>query len=284
MKIDREKALKAFRNYTVLYNDKDNLIKLKIDHTYRVADICDEIARGLNFDKDDIDLAWLLGLLHDVGRFEQLKRFGTLNDAKSVNHAECSVKVLFNDGHLKDYIDDCRQADIADAAYIGDENANGKTVNTENVKADSELMLIYKAVKYHNVFKLPEMDKRTKMFSDLLRDADKIDIIKVNCMTPLEQIYSVSKEQILTSEISDAVMQDLRNHSAVLRKNKCTAIDNLAGHISLAYELVYNISYRILDRQGYIYKLLEFVSLNDRTNTQLCEIKEDIVKYINKLY
>ena len=39
-------------------------------------------------DAADVDLAWLLGMLHDVGRFEQLRRYGTFIDADSTDHAQ----------------------------------------------------------------------------------------------------------------------------------------------------------------------------------------------------
>ena len=43
---------------------------------------------NLNLEKEDIKLAELIGLLHDIGRFEQLKRFNTFVDKKSINHGE----------------------------------------------------------------------------------------------------------------------------------------------------------------------------------------------------
>ena len=73
MKIDKQKALKAFQEYTTHYDVSDEKVKLKIDHTYRVCGLCQQIAVQSGFDENEIELAWLTGLLHDVGRFEQLK-------------------------------------------------------------------------------------------------------------------------------------------------------------------------------------------------------------------
>ena len=53
----------------------DEKIKLKIDHTYRVAGLCQRIAESLGLSEPDVDIAWLLGMLHDIGRFEQIRRF-----------------------------------------------------------------------------------------------------------------------------------------------------------------------------------------------------------------
>ena len=39
-------------------------------------------------------IAEAVALLHDVGRFEQYKRYGTFNDRKSVNHAALGVEIM----------------------------------------------------------------------------------------------------------------------------------------------------------------------------------------------
>lgn len=94
MKLDRDKAGKAFGNYVAQYNAKDEKVKLKIDHTYRVAALCEQIAQSISLSSDDVDIAWFSGLLHDVGRFEQLRRFGTFNDAQSIDHAMYGAEIL----------------------------------------------------------------------------------------------------------------------------------------------------------------------------------------------
>ena len=67
MKIDRARAQKAFADYAAHYNAADAKVKLKIDHTYRVAALCARITQSLALPPEDVDLAWLSGILHDVG-------------------------------------------------------------------------------------------------------------------------------------------------------------------------------------------------------------------------
>ena len=100
MKIDRVKAKKVFDDYVKNYNSNDEKIKLKIDHTYRVSDLCEKIALSLGMNNEDVDIAWLTGLLHDIGRFEQVKRYGTFNDPKSVDHAKLGSSILFSEGKI----------------------------------------------------------------------------------------------------------------------------------------------------------------------------------------
>ena len=87
MTIDRARALRAFADYVRPYNAADPKVRLKIAHTERVAALCERIARSEGWSEPEICLGWLCGLLHDVGRFEQLRRYGTFNDACRVSGA-----------------------------------------------------------------------------------------------------------------------------------------------------------------------------------------------------
>lgn len=80
IKIERTKVVAAFESYTAKYNAQDPKIQLKILHTYRVASLCERIAESLSLSKEECTLAWLCGMLHDVGRFEQIRRYGTFSD------------------------------------------------------------------------------------------------------------------------------------------------------------------------------------------------------------
>ena len=95
MKINREKALAAFQEYTDRYDSSRDMIRLKIEHTYRVCGLCQQIARSLDLPEEEVDIAWLTGLLHDVGRFEEQRVYGTFTDADSIDHAKYGARILF---------------------------------------------------------------------------------------------------------------------------------------------------------------------------------------------
>lgn len=254
MNIDREKAEKVFSDYVEDYDISNPKIKLKIEHTYRVAELCEKIATSLGFNKEDVDIAWLMGLLHDIGRFEQLRRYGTLNDAKSINHASLGVEILFNDGKIRDFIED-----------------------------DSEDELIKNAIDCHNAYRIPEdFSKRTKEFSNILRDADKVDIFKVHVLVPLEDIYGASKEEIHNSKITKEVFDNFMEKDTVLRTLKKTAVDNVVGNISLIFGLVYDESVKIAAEQGNLEKFMQFKSENQEVNKQFEQIREFVHSYIEE--
>lgn len=75
MIIDRERVKNTFAEYTSGYNATDPKIKLKIDHTYRVAELCELISRDLKLDEYETDVAWLTGMLHDA---EDLNRLSAI--------------------------------------------------------------------------------------------------------------------------------------------------------------------------------------------------------------
>ena len=83
-----------------------------------LAAICKAISLGL--DKADTDLAWLIGMLHDIGRFEQLKNYGTFSDADSIDHAHYGVHLLFDEGLIWKFVDKTKsKADIEDDKWYG---------------------------------------------------------------------------------------------------------------------------------------------------------------------
>lgn len=255
MKIDRKRASDAFREYTSHYNVQDDKVRLKIEHTWRVAQLCERIAQSLEMTEEEQDLAWLAGLLHDVGRFEQLKRYGTFIDAQSIDHAKYGAEILFSSDRIRDYISDSEEDE-----------------------------LLCTAVAWHSAYRIPEgLDERTAKYCNILRDADKIDILKVNVDFPLEEIYNVSTQELRSCQVSPEVMTAFYEEKAVLRSLKKTAADHLIGHVSLVYELVFPVSLRIVQEQGYLEKMLSFASDNPVTREQFAAVRTHMEAYLAKM-
>lgn len=120
MQINREQVKEVFKVYTSAYDVTDEKVRLKIAHTYRVAELCERIARAEQMPGEDVELAWLLGMLHDVGRFEQLRRYNTFIDAESIDHAQLGADILFGnadgEGKIRDYIADTDEDELIETA------------------------------------------------------------------------------------------------------------------------------------------------------------------------
>lgn len=254
MNFNREQAKAAFDNYVKNYNAQDEKVKLKIEHTWRVCELCEEIAQKSGFTKEETEIAWLTGLLHDVGRFEQLRRYGTFNDAQSIDHAQFGADILFKEGKIKEYIEDFSEND-----------------------------LLEKVVRTHSAYRLPEsFSQRECKFANLLRDADKIDILKVNVIVPLEEIYNVTTEELRSCTVTQSVLDEFMKGHTILRSLKKAPVDHVVGHISLVYELVYPISLEIVEEQGYLQKMLHFSSNSEETIQQFKKIQEKMQSYIEE--
>jgi hypothetical protein len=154
MQMNQLKRLKAwFETYSksFLTNNtaKDGPLVLKIEHTARVCENIRRLARSIDLENSDRQVAEAVGLLHDIGRFVQFSRYGTFNDRQSVNHATLGIDVL-------------RQAAVLDGL------------------TDVERSIIMDAVRFHNAPALPaDRPSRSLVFMRLIRDADKLDIWKV---------------------------------------------------------------------------------------------------------
>lgn len=281
MKINREHIKKAFQEYTDRYDSTNPKIELKIDHTYRVANLCEQIAQSLELSAAEVDLAWLSGMLHDVGRFEQLRRYNTFSDAQSIDHARFAVELLYDEGLIADYVPEISTTElVADARTwrsMGGANES-PTAQSEDMPLSDILQTLRIAIGEHSAYRIQKgLDERTRMFCQILRDADKVDIFRVICDTPMEEVYGFQTKDILRSAITPEVMQAFYEHHAVLRKLKKCPADYIVAHGSLTFELVYPGSLRIAKEQGYLKQMMSFQSENPDT----AEIFEDLRKDLN---
>lgn len=93
MNIDLEKAKQEFLKYTEKFDLEEKHIKRKQLHSLRVMEISKKIAESLKLTQEEIELATLIGLLHDIARFEQYTKFETFNDLMSIDHADYGVEI-----------------------------------------------------------------------------------------------------------------------------------------------------------------------------------------------
>ncbi|SFU64220.1 HD domain-containing protein [Butyrivibrio sp. M55] len=255
MKIDRQRVKEQFASYTRNYDPEDTKIALKIAHTYRVADNCEQIAKSIGLTDEEVEFAWLSGMLHDIGRFEQVKRYNTFIDSESVDHAEFGADLLFGEeGLITDYIDD----------------------------RDWDEMLEI-VIRQHNKYRMDEsISGKTLVFCNILRDADKVDIFRVNVETPMEEIYNVTEEVLLTSGVSEKVMEQVRERHAINRDIMNSPAEHLIGHIALTFELVYDKSRELAKEQGYVLKMFEFPTRNESTKKALKESLSLLEEWLGK--
>lgn len=204
----------VFKEYVNSYDINNIKIKRKYDHSYRVKQLARDLSEYLNLDEDNKYLAELIGLLHDIGRFEQVKIYNSFVDYETIDHGDFGVKILFEDGLIRKFIKDNKYDNI-----------------------------IYNAIKNHNKLNIePGLDEISLLHSKIIRDADKIDIlyIKSNKAEKIVEEYGPTKE----------VEEDFFKNKLSENKKIVTSIDNVIRILSFLYDINYSFSYKyILDNK-----------------------------------
>lgn len=236
-----DRSTKWFENYvgsfTGLNDSQAHNFQIKKSHSERVAQNALFLAEKNDFDDYGRHLAFLLGLLHDVGRFKQLLEHGTFNDEKSVDHAELAIKIL-------------EEVDVLDA-----------------IDADNKRVIL-KAIQYHNKLKIgDELNEKERLFAQLLRDADKLDILKV-----LSEYYvsrNVKPNHTLTWElpkgsvVSPAVAKEVLAGKMVSKKNVASEIDVKIMQLSWVYDINFRASFDHLLKNRFLERIYNSMSKND---------------------
>ena len=248
--MNKQAAVEAFKSYADLYDTDDIKIKLKIDHTYRVADIASRIGTSVGADGD---FSWFLGLLHDIGRFEQITQYGTFKDADSVDHAELGADILFKDGLIESF----------PTAF----SLFSKVCQDE---ADARL-IAETAIRLHNKLTLPEgLNAETLLYCKILRDADKADIFRVLTEPPYdERNQRIESESVDMVPARDDVMNCIHEHRCVPRRSDFTPFEALISQCCMAFELEFPESVKIVREQGYLEKLMNLDVVNVEMRGQL---------------
>lgn len=252
MEIDIKKAEAEFLNYVSKYDIDNYWIKLKREHSLRVMNISKQIATLLELSDEDIKIATLIGLLHDIARFEQYKQYNTFVDLDSLDHGDYGVEILNKD--IRNYIKDDKYDNI-----------------------------IKTAIKNHNKFKVQEgLNKKEEMFCKIIRDADKIDIF----FEAIDMFWIGEEEQINSSILDKNIYEEVKNLNLIDRrkfKYDRKGVNSVVALISFIFDMNYDVSLNILKQNKYIDKILDRFSFNNiGTKEQIENIRKIVDKYLNK--
>ena len=253
--IDIKKAKEEFKNYVQNYDPNDEKVKLKIAHIERTSLVAKNTAKYLKLSEEDILLAELIGLLHDIGRFEQIKRYHTFVDKISVNHGEFGVKILFDDGLITKFIEDRKYDEI-----------------------------IKKAILNHNRGKIEEgLNEKELLHAKIIRDSDKTDIFYTLTFGDVKAIWE--KEDFSEDKISNEIYREFIEGKVINYKNRNTSADILVSHFAYVYDFNFKYGLKLIYDNGYIDKLFNRFKFKDQEeNKQYIEIYKTAKGYVkNKL-
>ena len=235
-------AVSAFETYVDSFSgltpEQQKNFDIKKEHTLRVAGNARQLAVSLNFSEEDEKIAVLAAVFHDMGRFSQIVEYNTLNDSISMDHAELAVELLKNNEFLS-------------------------SVEEENRK------LIFSSILCHNKFELPpNMGSRELIHCRLLRDADKLDILKV--ITDYYSGKNKSANHMLTWElpksaaVSPGVVKEVLAGKLVSKKEVKSETDVKILQLSWIYDINYKTTVGMILRNRYLEKIYDSLPKNDK--------------------
>ena len=248
--INISNANNEFFKYVDQFDLTDESIKGKKFHSIRVQEISKKIAEDLNLNKEYINIAILIGLLHDIGRFEQKKQYNTFNDNNSFDHGDYGANLLKKS--IRNYIN-----------------------------FDKYDNIIIQAIKNHNKAQIDSnLNDDELLFSKIIRDADKLDI-----MYETINIFFTGKEEFISNlTLSDYSYNCIKKNGIVLNSYNTdfNYLDNIVRCIAFIFDLNFKKSFEIIKENNYISRIIKrFNYKNKDTQIRMNEIEEIANKYID---
>lgn len=240
---------------TSVEEDQRN-IAIKADHTDQVCANAVRIAGDLHLRPQDAMLAEAIALFHDVGRFPQYREYRTFDDSISVNHAAVGAKVLLEREVLRELAR--RHQDI-----------------------------IIRAVTLHNVFTLPKgLDDETALFARLIRDADKLDILRV-VIEYFEQDAGSRAEAVALGlpdrpGYSNEVLSCLLRGEMARKDALTTQNDFKLLQLAWLYDLNFTSSFRMVVERNYIRKIADKLPRTDEIDRAVERVRGHVNRRVRE--
>jgi hypothetical protein len=227
-------------------------IKLKQVHSKAVCDEISWLAGRLGLTDNQKLIAETIGLLHDVGRFKQFKKYRTYRDATSCNHSVLGAEVIREEG-LLDGID------------------------------EQERLYIDTAVRLHGEKELPtDLDGETLLYCRLIRDADKIDIYRV-VIKYYQQYLDDPKNFTLELEVPDVPGYSKKLVEHLLKAERIDYRDMKSFNdvkllmLSWVYDVNFPPTLERIRQRGFLEKVIDFLPQTEDIGL----VREKLFEYID---
>lgn len=250
-----ENAIDKFRNYAQQFKVTDNKVNIKVMHTMGVVKASEYIARKLDLTEEDVELVELIGLLHDIGRFEQAVRYDNYDDYDTLDHAELGVEILFKDDFIREFID---------------------TDKYDNI--------IKEAIRNHNKYEIEDgLDERELLFAKIIRDADKTDNFKVKQYQDFESLFKASEQEVQEEKITDDIWNVFLQEKTIISSQRVTNMDKWLSYLAWVYDYNFVPSLQYLKENDCINKVIDRLDYKDEITKERMECaREKVNRYINE--
>lgn len=238
-----EVQMNEFKKYFENFDTTNENILRKYNHSIRVMEYSLEIAKSLNLPEIMIKIIGIAGLLHDIGRFEQWKKYGTYSDLHSIDHGKLGVEILKHNNYIKNY--------IFDEQYIN---------------------IIYCSVYEHNKYKISDnLSFNEEIVCKIIRDADKLDILET-------QGNSIKSNVIFHQEI----LENIYNKQCCINRKQDNEADRIIKQICFIYDINFQYSLKYIKSKNILNNKLQLLKNNCPENINLDDIEDELNDYLTK--
>lgn len=221
---------KQFIKYAKQFDLNNKNIMRKFHHSFRVMEYANEIALSI---KADEEKAKLCGLLHDIGRFRQWTEYETYIDLDSIDHGDLGAEIL-------------NEFDVP----------------------NKELVIF--ATKNHNKLEVESSSEEFTLYTNIVRDADKIDIM-------IEQGNQIKED----TKINPAVIDSIFNHQLVKNKDVKNAADSILRLLSFVFDINFKYTFKLILDKKIIENKIHLLKCHT-DNSNLEELEKTLLDYVHK--
>ena len=232
----REKLL-SFLEKTFDMNDAK--VKHKLSHTFFVVENSSYLGDKLGLSNEDVELAKLIALFHDFGRFYEARDYKSFREELiKMDHASLSVKLLFDEGLIREFVSDNKYDSVMRTA-IGEHS------------------------KY--ILDTSGMSKEEELHSKLIRDADKLDTLRSKIVSDIYTMANITEDDIINSIVSDNIFNDFMNEKTILSSDRKTGLDIWVSYIAFIFGLYFKESLDLVREKGYVDALIDRFNYSSET-------------------
>lgn len=229
--------MKLFNDYAKTFDLKNPKIMEKFHHSYRVMEFAEDIGNSINLNEEDMHIVKIAALFHDIARFTQWTEYETYIDAKSFDHGDKGYDIL-KEKLIDKLVKDQKSKDI-----------------------------ILASVKNHNKFEIEDnLDEKQLMVAKIIRDADKLDIMK-------EQGFI--KEN---NKLKDVFLSALKNHKMITNDLVENEMGSLCRLISFIFDFNFKYTYEYTLKNQIIENKVNLLEIYG--DTTLDDLMDNLINYM----
>lgn len=235
-------SIAEFDNYIKQFDMSDPMISRKYHHTFRVVNYAKEIGISENLNDQNQYILFLCALLHDIARFTQATDYHTFNDLLSFDHGDKGYEILLQDNFISRFTTD------------------------KNIQK-----IVLKAIKNHNKFSVDStLNDQELFFANLVRDADKIDILDKLLNELNDENYTIELEAITA----------FFSHKLYKSSTNPTNATKLVRSLCFIYDINFNKTFELILEKKIIERKIEVLKKHF-DNTFVDSLYDEAMNFIN---